>query len=187
MAKYSNSAPGLGCLSNFCVFLRSLLCLQQHLGIEDLSVFQRERSQHLHTEWLEEQLLKLCKYIQSCETTNISSTIYQSQGTWKCPLGSCHKIGALDKYISCFGGRCWWVEQGRGWVPRWSPQCKFFESRSLGFYMCVKPEACSSGQSSRTKKPPLQKDWGMCLSILSMNCPGGGNLPRTICLIARVL
>lgn len=62
------------------------------------------------------------------------------------------KIRALVKCVSSFRGDSSELEKGRGIVPRWHPQPVFFESSTIRHYMCAKPKAGLSGQSTRTNK-----------------------------------
>ena len=51
----------------------------------------------------------------------------------------------------------------------------FPESISVGTWMCARLEACPSGRSSRTSKWAFFTErLGVCFSLLSAQCPGGG-------------
>ena len=61
--------------------------------------FRMTRSQTL-----KHQLLKVCKYIQSCGTESINPDSHQSQVVWRCPPVAVTKTGAPDECISSLLG-----------------------------------------------------------------------------------
>ena len=98
------------------------------------------------------------------------------------------KIGAPAECISSFQKDSEELEQGREREHQDGIHSLCSLRAALFGNTCVPnlrpaPQAEALGQA---KRPPLQKDWGMFLSLLSVQCPVDVSLPGTISLIATV-
>ena len=56
------------------------------------------------------QLLKACKYIQSCGTTSVSLAGHKGKAIWRCPLGGSHKNQDSRWVHKLFSG--WHLQSG---------------------------------------------------------------------------
>ena len=121
--------------------------------------------------------------------TSVSPTSHQSQMIWRWSLGSNHKNWRSRQMHKLRSGRHWWVgtrQQGSvktastAYVP-WEQLCRPINvCQTWGLPLSMKLQEKQSALLYR-------KTGGVCLSLLSVQCPGGGSLPRTIPLIAAVL
>lgn len=86
-------------------------------------------------------------------------------------------IRAPDKCIRSFLGDSNEVEQGKwrmqdGVLSLCSLRAALYDTK------CVPKlkEVTKAKAPDQAKMPPSQKDWGVCLSLLSVQCPGGSSL-----------
>ena len=112
---------------------------------------------------------------------------HQSQAIWSCPLGRSHKYQGSRLVYTLLSGRCRWAgSRQRENTEMASTACIPWEKLHNPLDMC---QMWSPAQSARiSKEAPSQKDQepGLCLSTLSVQCSGGGSLPRTISPTATV-
>ena len=159
----------------------------------NLPVSQRGGSQPLdsgaRSQAFRQQFLKVCSYIQICETTSISPMSHQSQAIWSCPLGRSHKYQGSRLMYMLLSGRCQWAgSRQRENTEMASTVCIPWEKLHNPLDMC-QTWSLLPAQSARTsKEAPSQKDQepALCLSTLFVQCSGGGSLPRTISPTATV-
>ena len=106
---------------------------------------------------------------------------------WRCPLGGNHRTPGSRQVHKLLSGRYWWagVEQCES-AKMASTACVPWEQLCRPLNMCQTWSLPLSPKLQDKQSSPSQKDWCVFCSPLSVQCPVGGSLPRTILLIATL-